>query len=87
MLLDSKQLVRLQAADTARHVALHADVIAAAGQSIARQFPHPAAFAVKDVRDLLQSTRRSIVPLLEHFDATGMTLRSGDLRRLRVTRR
>jgi selenocysteine-specific elongation factor len=87
VLLDSKQLVRLQSAAAASAIALHADVITAASQAIADEFPYPASFAVKDVRDLLQSSRRSIVPLLEHLDATGVTLRSGDLRRLRISRR
>jgi hypothetical protein len=38
---------------------------------------------VKDVRDLLHATRKTVVPLLEHFDAIGATVRNGDERRLR----
>jgi selenocysteine-specific elongation factor len=38
----------------------------------------PAAF-----RDLLETTRKYALPLLEWFDAAGVTLRSGDLRVLR----
>ena len=44
---------------------------------------YPAAFALKDIRDLLGSTRKYVVPLMEHLDASGATTRSGDLRRLR----
>jgi selenocysteine-specific elongation factor len=39
-----------------------------------------------EYRDLVQSSRKYIVPLLEWFDATGVTLRSGDARVLRVGR-
>jgi hypothetical protein len=38
---------------------------------------------LKDIRDLLNSTRKFVVPLMEHLDTTGATVRSGDLRRLR----
>jgi selenocysteine-specific elongation factor len=34
-------------------------------------------------RDLIGLTRKYAVPLLEWFDATGITLRSGDVRVLR----
>ncbi|GAC1406975.1 MAG: selenocysteine-specific translation elongation factor [Candidatus Velthaea sp.] len=36
-------------------------------------------------RDLTGTTRKYAVPLLEWFDATGVTLRNGDIRVLRVT--
>lgn len=36
----------------------------------------------KDARDLTGTTRRYIVPLLEHFDAQGVTRRDGDVRTL-----
>jgi selenocysteine-specific elongation factor len=40
-----------------------------------------------EYRDLVQSSRKYVVPLLEWFDATGVTLRSGDARVLRMVRR
>jgi selenocysteine-specific elongation factor len=36
-----------------------------------------------EVRDLLGTSRKYAQALLEHLDATGMTLRDGDYRRLR----
>lgn len=39
-----------------------------------------APFAASDVRDKLSTTRKFVIPLLEYFDATGFTLRQGDLR-------
>ncbi len=39
------------------------------------------AVRVSEVRDLLGSSRKAIVPLLEYFDAIGVTERDGDVRR------
>jgi hypothetical protein len=35
------------------------------------------------VRDLLGSTRKHVLPLMEHLDSVGVTVRTADLRRLR----
>ena len=37
---------------------------------------------VAQVRDLLGSSRKYVVALLEHLDRTGATVRQGDTRRL-----
>jgi selenocysteine-specific elongation factor len=42
---------------------------------------------VSEFRTLTGTTRKHAVPLLEFFDATGVTLRSGDVRTLRGVRR
>ena len=83
LLLETGRLVRLKTYDRKRLIVLHADTLEEVKQAIARRFPYPAPFAVKDIRDLLQSTRKHVVPVMEHLDATGTTVRSGDLRRLR----
>ena len=83
LLLASGRLVRLRTYDRATRVVLHRDVVAGATAAIQARYPYPEAFPVKDVRDLLASTRRYVVPLLEHLDAIGLTERSGDLRRIR----
>jgi selenocysteine-specific elongation factor len=62
---------------------IHAEILATARQAIERSFPSPRSFALKDIRDLLGSTRKHVVPLMEHMDATGVTVRYGDMRRLR----
>jgi selenocysteine-specific elongation factor len=36
--------------------------------------------SVADARDLLASSRKFVVPLLEHFDREGLTRRRGDVR-------
>lgn len=83
LLLETGRLVRLRTVDRDAQLVMHADVVDAARATLARRFPSPKAFLVKDVRDLLHATRKTVVPLLEHFDAIGATVRSGDQRRLR----
>jgi selenocysteine-specific elongation factor len=39
-----------------------------------------------EFRDLVGTSRKYVVPLLEHFDSTGLTIRDGDYRALRNTR-
>jgi selenocysteine-specific elongation factor len=46
------------------------------GDHVARHGP----FSVSQFRDLVQSSRKFVVPLLEHLDRTGFTRRQGDLR-------
>ena len=41
---------------------------------------NPNGVRVSDVRDVLGASRRTVLPLLSHLDATGMTRRDGDLR-------
>jgi selenocysteine-specific elongation factor len=38
---------------------------------------------VADARDLFDSSRKYMLALMEHLDATGVTVRDGDFRRLR----
>ena len=83
LLLETGRLVRLRTVDRDAQLVMHADVVDTARAKLARQFPRPKPFLVKDVRDLLHATRKTVVPLLEHFDAIGATVRSGDQRRLR----
>ncbi len=37
------------------------------------------------LRDVLGTSRKYALPLMEHFDSIGFTLRDGDVRRLRRT--
>jgi selenocysteine-specific elongation factor len=44
------------------------------------------AATVSQLREALQSSRRVMVPFLEHLDSTGVTKRVGDGRELRETK-
>lgn len=63
-------------------VFLHAECYQAAISAVVGAIRARGALTVADIRTLLQSTRKFIVPLCEHFDAAGITKRSGDLRHL-----
>jgi selenocysteine-specific elongation factor len=45
-------------------------------------FPDGRLFAATEAREALGTTRRTAIPLLEHLDRKGVTVRLGDLRRL-----
>jgi selenocysteine-specific elongation factor len=51
-------------------------------QTLRRSFPGGRPFAATEAKEALGTTRRTAIPLLEHLDRTGVTVRHGDLRRL-----
>jgi selenocysteine-specific elongation factor len=83
LLLDAGTLVRLKTYDRKSGMVLHRDVLTAIEQQLSNKFPYPHTFTVADVRDLLNATRKSVVPLMEHLDSVGATVRDGNVRRLR----
>lgn len=83
LLCDTGRLVRLRTQDRQANIVFHADVLDDMINKVKAHFSYPRKFAVKDVRDLLGSTRKYTVPLVEHLDAAGVTIRMGDLRQLR----
>ncbi len=65
-----------------QHVAFHPQTIEQARTCLREAFPPPSPFKTGEARAVLATTRRFIVPLLEHLDALGLTVREGDLRHL-----
>ena len=61
-----------------------AQAIAAAKQAVAEHLQAGGSGTVAALRDVMGTTRKYAVPLLEKFDAEGFTARSGDERTLRV---
>ncbi len=47
---------------------------------------HQGEVVIPELRDTLQTSRKFMIPLLEHFDGVGLTVRSGDKRFLRESR-
>lgn len=80
LLIDGGRLIKLRTYDRKTIKFVHADTLHEARERIEGRYPHPQQFAVSDIRDLLGSTRKHVVPLMEHFDATGFTARVGDKR-------
>ena len=83
LLTESGQLVKLRTHDRDRNIVLHRNTLDGIIERLRDRFSDSKGFAVSDARDVLGSTRRHVVPLMEHLDATGYTLRVGDLRRIR----
>jgi len=64
-------------------VVFHRDAIARLREALAAAFPPPAQFTVSQARELVGSTRKYMVPLLELLDGARQTRRAGDLRSVR----
>jgi selenocysteine-specific elongation factor len=60
----------------------HVDALGEAGRNLHAAFPFPAQFRTGEAREVLKTTRKYIVPVLEHLDTQGLTVRRGDLRHL-----
>ena len=59
---------------------LHRDAIENARERLQDAFANGAPFTTSDARIVLNTNRKTIVPLLEYFDTLGLTVRSGDKR-------
>ncbi|GAC1328402.1 MAG: selenocysteine-specific translation elongation factor [Candidatus Dormibacteria bacterium] len=59
------------------------DAVEAAGATLEAHLREVPSVTVAEARDVLGSSRKVVVPLLEHFDAVRLTVRDGDVRRLR----
>jgi selenocysteine-specific elongation factor len=57
-------------------------VLEGAVETLRRSFPDGRPFAATEAKEALGTTRRTAIPLLEHLDRTGVTIRLGDLRRM-----
>lgn len=83
LLIEMGQIVPLKTYDRNSKMALHRETLSGVEKQLQQNYPYPKNFAVSDVRDLLGATRKYVVPLMEHLDATGVTIRTGNVRRLR----
>jgi selenocysteine-specific elongation factor len=77
-------LVVLENVALRRSVLFHVGALKAAFQRLTEAFPPPHAFTTSEARSALGTTRKFIVPMLEHFDRQGVTRREGDQRWLRA---
>jgi len=83
LLIEMGTIVPLRTYDRDNKMALHRETLHRVEELLQDNYPYPKDFAVSDVRDLLGATRKYVVPLMEHLDATGVTIRTGNVRRLR----
>ena len=64
--------------------AFHPDAVEAAWQRLEAHLTERGRITISEFRELLGTTRRFALPLLQHFDALGKLVREGDHRRLRT---
>lgn len=78
LIFDQGLLVRINEA-----IALERQWLEEAKRRLITHFEGSAVLNLGDFRDLLETSRKVAVPLLEYFDANKVTVREGDARRLR----
>jgi len=61
-------------------IVLHSETYQSAGESVLSHLRHAGPATASDLRQVLGTTRRILMPLLEHMDSEGLTRRDGDLR-------
>jgi selenocysteine-specific elongation factor len=84
LLCDSDRLVRLKTHGPSDDFVVHIDIFDKAVADIETHFAYPQKFTVSEVRNLLGANRKFTVPFMEYLDATGVTIRMGNLRQLRT---
>jgi selenocysteine-specific elongation factor len=82
LLVTSGRAVSLMNHALKQLVVFHVDALDEAGRDLRKAFPFPAQFRTGEAREVLKTTRKYIVPVLERLDAQGLTVRQGDLRHL-----
>ncbi len=82
LLVDRDRVLALYNHALRRMIYLHTDVIAQAAAHLRTTFPPPHPFKTGEARAALNTNRKVIVPLLEHLDSAGVSVRDGDLRRM-----
>ncbi len=80
LLVHAGRVIELENIALNQSLLFHADAIAAAAAGLAIAFPGRTAFTTGEARAALGTNRKCIVPLLEHLDSLGITVRTGDVR-------
>lgn len=80
LIFEQGQLIRINEA-----IALEPQWFEASKNRLLKHFEENEVLNLGDFRDLLETSRKVAVPLLEYFDANKVTVREGDARRLRKT--
>ena len=80
LLIHEGTAIRLHNVSLKQSLVFHSEAIAAAASTLRSSFPGQAAFTTGEARSTLNTTRKFIVPILEHLDSQGTTTRIGDTR-------
>lgn len=84
LLVDSGRAASLRNVSLRQTLIFHTAALESAAETLRRVFPPPATFTTGEARAALATSRKFIVPVLEHLDALSRTRREGDVRRVVV---
>jgi selenocysteine-specific elongation factor len=82
LLVESGRAVLLRNVSLRQTLIFHRDALGVAHESLCSAFPQESRFATGEARAALGTSRKFIVPMLEHFDVQGLTMRHGDVRQI-----
>lgn len=82
LLTDAGTLVSLQNISLNQTLTFHSHALSTAATQLRTAFPLPQHFTTSEARTALATSRRIIVPVLEYFDAHGVTVRKCDARQI-----
>lgn len=82
LLKDTGRLISLENVALKQVLTFHADALDTAAALLRECFPAQTVFTTSQARTALGTSRRIIVPVLEYFDANGVTVRTGDARHI-----
>ncbi|WP_373009608.1 selenocysteine-specific translation elongation factor [Hyphomonas sp.] len=80
LLIHEGTVIRLNNVSLKQSLVFHSCAIAAAIRTLKSSYPGQTAFSTGEARATLKTTRKFIVPILEHLDSRGATVRIGDAR-------
>tara|TARA_R110002094_G_scaffold220935_2_gene194174 strand:+ start:4532 stop:6412 length:1881 start_codon:yes stop_codon:yes gene_type:complete len=80
LLIHEGTAIRLNNVSLKQSLVFHSDAIAAAITTLRSSYPGQTAFSTGEARATLKTTRKFVVPILEHLDSRGATIRIGDTR-------
>jgi len=80
LLIHEGTAIRLNNISLKQSLVFHSDAIASAITTLRSSYPGQTAFSTGEARATLKTTRKFIVPILEHLDSRGVTIRIGDMR-------
>jgi selenocysteine-specific elongation factor len=83
LLIATNSLVKLRNIALKQTLILHKDAIDKAAEMLLDAFAAPLDFTTSQARTTLGTSRKVVVPLLEHFDSKALTLRTGNTRHFR----
>lgn len=82
LLVQAGTVVSLNNVSLKQILLFHTDALDAAANTLRLSFPAPIRFTTSQARNALGTSRRIIVPVLEHFDTSGITAADGDTRHI-----